>query len=254
MIKLLKCEQIKNRRRYIFLSAVLVTVLQLCWALYGNYDSVFIIKNGWMSFLYQLPLINAIFLPVLSIIVSSRLCDAEHKGAMIKQLAVVTDKGKLYDAKFIYGISITLFCVIISWAVTIIFGYVIGFDGSVPIKLYLMYLLFTIVPTVCIYIFQHILSFLFKNQAVSFFAGIIGTFCGVFSMFLPSLPLLRCLVLWGSYGTLQFVGMFGWTKETRYENAYFDIMPTDFLYFTALCTICIAMYFIGRQLFCRKEV
>ena len=73
-------------------------------------------------------------------------------------------------------------------------------------------------------------------------------------MFLPSLPLLRRLVLWGSYGTLQFVGMFGWTKETRYENAYFDIMPTDFLYFTALCTICIAMYFIGRQLFCRKEV
>lgn len=253
MIKLLQCEFRKTRGRYIFITAIVITVIQLCWALYGKYGD-FMLENGWMAFLYQLPLVNAIFMPILSVIVSSRLCDIEHKGAMLKSLAVITEKGKIYDAKFIYGLSITLFCNIVSWAVTIIGGYVIGFHGGVPIKLYLLYLLFTVTPTIAIYIFQHTLSLLFKNQAVTFFAGIIGTFGGLFSMFLPQLPWMRKSLIWGYYGVLQFVGLFGWTSETRYTNARFEVMGFDWNWFCVLIVVSIVMYIIGRKLFCGKEV
>lgn len=253
MIKLLQCEYRKTRGRYIFFTALIITLIQLCWALYGNYTE-FTIRNGWMMFLYEFPLENAIFMPILSIIVSSRLSDIEHKGAMFRKLLVIAEKGKIYDAKLIYGLSVILFCNILSWCVTVIFGYIKGFYGDVPVMLYLLYLLFTVVPTFTIYIFQHTLSLLFKNQAVTFFAGVIGTFCGLFSMFLPQFPILRRLFIWGYYGVLQFVGMFGWTKEERYSNVYFDVMDIDWTFFIVLIVICIVMYVIGRKLFCKREV
>ncbi len=253
MIKLLKCEYMKTRRCDIFFTALAMTAAQIAWSLHGNYND-FMLKSGWMAFLYQLPLLNAIFMPILSIIVSSRLCDIEHKGVMLKQLTTITERGKIFDAKFIYGLSIVLFCSMINWTATIIGGYAIGFHGNVPIKLYLLYLLFTITPTIAIYIFQHTLSLLYKNQAVTFFAGIIGTFGGLFSMFLPQIPWLRKSLIWGYYDALQFVGLFGWTKETRYANAYFKVMGFDWLFFGVLIIASILMYIVGRKLFCRKEV
>lgn len=253
MIKLLQCENRKTRGRYVFTTALIITVIELVWALHGEYDG-FLLENGWMVFLYQLPLINAICMPIMSIIVSSRLCDIEHKGAMLKQLTVTVDKGKIYDAKFIYGLSIVLVCSIISYIAVIIGGYVLGFYGRVPIKLYLLYLLFTVIPTMAVYIFQHILSLLFKNQAVTFCAGIIGTFGGLFSMFLPNVPLLRRILIWGWYGAMQFVGLFGWTKETRYATAYFEVMDIDWVFFAVMIAVCVIMYFVGKKIFCRKEL
>lgn len=253
MIKLLQCEYRKTRRQYIFLASLAITAVQLCWALYNTYND-FTLKWGWIMFLYRFPLINTIFMPFLSIIVSSRLADIEHKGNMHKLLEAVTDKGKIYDAKFIYGISIVLICNLLNWSVTILFGYIKGFHGDVPIKLYLLYLLFTITPTTVIYIFQHILSLIFKNQAITFFAGIIGTFCGLFSMFLPPIPFMRQILLWGYYGVLQFVGMFGWTKETRMANVYFEVVEINWVFFGVLIGAGIVMYIIGRYIFCRKEV
>lgn len=252
MIKLLQCEFKKTRRRSIFITALIITAAELVWLLYGNYND-FIIENGWMAFLYELPLANTIFMPILSIIVSSRMCDIEHKGAMLKLLSSVAEKGRIYDAKLFYGLSIVLFCNILSLGAEIIFGCIKGFGGSVPIRLYLLQLLFTLTPTVGIYVFQHTLSLLFKNQAIAFFTGIIGTFCGLFSMFLPW-PWLRRIFLWGYYGALQFVGLFGWEKETRYANAYYAVTDIDWLSFGILVAACAAMYIAGRILFCRKDV
>lgn len=253
MMKLLKCEFLKTRRCYIFLTALVITALGLCWGLYGNYTDI-IIKHGWRMFLYQFPLVNAIFLPLLAMVVSSRICNTEHKGLMLKQLCCITNPGKLYDAKLIYGLSIICACTLIMWTVTIAFGMHKGFEGALPMDLYLLYLLFTIVPTAVIYIFQHTLSLIFKNQAISFFVGILGEFVGIFSMFLPSIPALRKSVLWGYYGTLQFVGMFDWSKETRYANVHFDVMPIDWTSFGILLAAGILIYFIGRYVFQKKEV
>lgn len=253
MIKLLKCEFMKTRGRWIFITALILTAAQLCWALYGNYSD-FVLKNGWMEFLYSLPLTNSIFLPILSVIISSRLADTEHKGVMLKQLAVITDKGKIYDAKFIYGFAITLISLLINFAVTIAFGYYKGFHGDVPIDLYLHFFVFTLVPTIEIYIISHALSLLFKNQAVSFSVGILGTFAGLFSMFLPQTPMLRKILPWGHYGALSFVGMFGWDKEARYANVYFECMGMDWRLCFILIAVCVVLYLIGRRMFIKKEM
>lgn len=253
MITLLKCEYEKTRRTYLFLTVLGITLIQLCWAFYGIYREESL-KWGWMMFLYQFPLVNSFFLPLLSVVISSRLADLEHKGVMLKYLAVITDKKRIYDAKLIYGLFIVSLCNLISWSATILFGYIVGFSGAVPLRLYLLYLLFTIMPTIVVYQLLHALSLLFQNQAVSFFNGIIGTFIGLFSMFLPQFPILRLVFPWGYYGALQFIGMFGWTKETRMKNVYFSVMEIDWVAFGILILMGIALYLIGEKLFERKEV
>ena len=253
MIKLLKCEFMKTRRRYVFVTALVITAAMLAW-IYPRNRSTDLLRLGWMANLYELPLINSIFMPLLSIIVSSRLCDIEHKGAMLKQLAVAEKRGQIYDAKLLYGLAIMMFCVVLSWGMTIAFGYVAGFEGGPPIRLYLLYLLLTAAPTITVYIFQHTLSICFKNQAVTFCTGAIGTFFGTFSMFLPQLPWLRGSLIWGYYGALSFVGLFDWTKDDRYKLAHFDVIGVDWKFFVALIFICAAIYIIGREIFKRKEL
>lgn len=253
MRSLLQCEYRKTRRRYLLLTMLGITIVELVWALYGDYTP-FNIKNGWLMFLYQFPLYNAIFLPILSIVISSRLCDIEHKGLMLNQLGAMIEKEKLYDAKLLYGLGIVISSVLFSWLLLILFGMYMGFAGKIPWKLYLLYLLFTVVPTVIVYTLQHTLSLLFKNQAVTFFTGIIGEFCGVFALFLPYYPLLRKLFPWGYYGALQFVGMFGWSRETKMKNVYFAVMDIDWNFFWIQLVIGVLLYLIGRKLFCEREV
>lgn len=257
MIKLLQCEYKKTRRRYILLSALGLTVLAGGVGLYGDYagpSANFLLQNGYMMFLYELPLVNAIFFPLMSIIVASRLCDIEHKGANFKQICTLTSRGKLFNAKLLYGLTIVSLSVVLLWAATLLVGKAYGFGGEIPIRLYLLYLLFTLVPTAAIYMFQYSLSMLFKNQAIPFFVGILGEFAGLFSMFLPQLPWLRKSVFWGYYGALQFVGLFGWTRETRYSEAYFELMPCDWLSFAVLLLTAVVIYIIGKTLFCKKEL
>lgn len=253
MIRLLQCEWRKTRRCYIFLTALGISTVGLIWALAGNYNED-VLRHGWRMFLYQLPLVNAMFLPMLAMVVSARLCGIEHKNGMQKQLCCMTERGKLYDVKLISGLGIMIICMVFMWCVTVAFGMYKGFAGEFPLKLWLLHLLFTLVPTIVIYIFQHTLSMLFQNQAIAFFAGIFGEFVGIFSMFLASVPFLRKLFLWGYYGELQFVFMFGWTRETRYANAHFDVMPIAWDSFAVLLAEGAVLYALGRYLFRRKEL
>lgn len=252
MRKQWKCEWKKTRGRHILLIALLITAVGLCWTLHGNYDEK-VLQEGWMIFLYQMPLTNAIFFPMLSIVVASLLCGLEHKGKMLKQLGCMTPMGKLYDGKLLYGLGIVSICVMVQFITVVSFGFLKGFDGVFPAKLYGFYLLFTIVPTIALYIFQHTLSMLFANQSIPFFAGVIGEFAGIFSMFLPQFPWLRKSLLWGYYGVLQFVGMFGWSKDKR-DMYYFEVMPIDWMFFFVLIVVILFLYGIGRKLFCEREV
>ncbi len=258
MRKLLKCEFMKSKRRYILLTALFVLAVACIWAFYDQSKAEdvleFTLENGWNLLLYQFPIINSIFFPLLSSVIASRLCDLEHKGNCLKLICTLIPRGRLYDAKLIYGLSITQSCVVLFWAATIIYGKLYGFRGSLPIVPYLLYLLFTLSATAAIYCFQHALSMIFKNQAVPFFVGILGQFAGIFSLFLPQYPLFRRAVVWGYYGALQFMGLYGYTRETRYTYAFMQHMGYDWMSFGILIVMTLIIYLAGRKIFCEKEL
>ena len=257
MTALLKAEYLKNRRRYIFLTALALTTAAGAWAFYGSYtgeSGSFALENGYMLYLYQLPLINTIFFPLMCTLIASRLAEIEHSGGGFRRLCVIAERERVYDAKLIYGLTPVLLCAVLFCAAAAVTGKIAGFTKPLPVKLYLIHLLFTLIPTAALYILQHSMSMLIKNQAVSLCVGALGEFMGLFSMFLPQLGALRRYFPWSWYGALQFVGLFGWTKETRYADAYLAVMGYDWLcraisVFAALC-----FYAIGRGLFSRKEI
>lgn len=252
-MKLLKCEYLKTRKRYVWLTALIITAFCLIWTLHGNYND-FILDNGWMMFLYQLPIINTLFLPILAMVIASRLADIEHKGVMLKQLCPITEKGRLFDAKLLYGLLIMTVSLVIMYTGIVVGCNFIGFRSEFPVRLYAIFFLFTATTTFVIYILQHTLSLLIKNQIIPFFIGIIGEFIGIISLFLPSAPILRKSIIWGYYGVLGFVGMFGWDKDSRYANAYFEVMHIDWTFWCVLIACGILIYIIGRKIFCEKEI
>lgn len=244
----------KARGLWIFTSALVLSGIFLCWFLFTGQVTEDTIRLGWYMNLYQLPLVNAIFLPLMSMVVASRLCGAEHRGHMLKALCAMEKKAAVYDAKLVYGLAVVILCDIIIWAVIIAYGFIIGYKGPFPAKLYAMTIIFTLVPTAVIYIFQHTLSLVFRNQAAAFFSGVIGEFAGIFSLFLPNIPILRKMLIWGWYGALQLVGLYGWNKETRFQYAYFETMPIDGLFLAAVFFSGAAIYAVGKYVFVKKEV
>ncbi len=255
MITLIKCELKKLKGRYFFVMSAVFIMLYLAWVMHG-YDkpSEADLKFGWKLLLYQLPLINTILLPFICSVTASRLCETEHSGNMLKQLCTLTSRGRLFDAKLFLGILSVGISVAVMWVCIVMLGFIKGFWGKFPVDLYIKYLIFTLLPTFEIYILQHSLALCFKNQSVGFFTGIAGEFAGVFSIFLQNVPWLRKLLIWGHYGALDLMGMYGWTKETKFENVYFvtyDISPI-FIIFIIASTVLI--YLFGRYMFERKEL
>lgn len=253
MTKLLQCEWRKTRRCYVILTALALTALTIAAGLRGHYSED-VIRLGWRMLLYQLPLVNAIFLPLTAAVLASRLCGIEQRDGMLRQLCCLTERGKLFDAKLGCGLVLMTASVLIIWGATVLFGFVKGFEGEWPARLYVYYLLFTLVPTLAIYIFQHTLSLCIKNQAVPFFIGIGGETVGLFMMFIPNLPWLRKSLLWGYYGVFSFMGLFDWSKETRFQFAHFEVMTIDWAAFAGLTAGCVVLYLAGREWFKRKEI
>ncbi len=253
MIKLLKCEYLKTRRRYIFLTLLAVTAMALVWTLNGRVTED-TRRLGWMIYLYQLPVLDSVIMPLMAMLAASRLWDIEHRGGMLRRLVPVSGRNELYDAKVIYGLSMLIPCLVIDWAGVIVFGFVNGFQGDFPLRLYLTRLLCALLPTVTIFLLQNALSMAFRNQAVPFAVGITGTFVGMFSMFLPRLPWLRRLTVWGGYGALSFVGMYGYTAETRWRDVFFTVDEPDPFAAIFLTLAALAAYSMGKRLFKLKEV
>ena len=92
---LLKAEYLKNRRRYIFLTALALTAAAGAWAFYGSYtgeSGSFALENGYMLYLYQPPLINTIFFLLMCTLIASRLAETEHSGGGFRRLCVIAER------------------------------------------------------------------------------------------------------------------------------------------------------------------
>lgn len=250
MIKALKTEFLKTKRRYILLTVLAITAIEIIWFTYGDLSDD-VIAQGWLMLLYQTPIVNAIIHPFLCCTVASRLCDIEYKGLMFKQLSCIYDRGALFDAKLLFGMMFITLSILIQFAAMIVYGAVCGFGGTFPLSYYGMQILFTIAITGAVYLVQHILSITIKNQTIPFVIGVLGTFAGLFSMFLPQLPWLRKIILWGYYGEMMFIGN-NWSRETRINDFY--MMGVSWSGFITLIIFIVVIYIIGKKLFISKEV
>lgn len=212
-------EFVKLRGRLLWLLPVLCLAVQgawLWWAMRSMSHQE--IVQGWQHYLYQLPVTNALFLPVLMAVMASRVADVEHKGLMLKTLYTMQPRGQLLLAKLLLGGWYLLWLMVGQLFTLLFIGLYKGFYGPIPWGYLGCHVLFTYTITLCIYLVQLLLSLFVVNQAVPLIVGIAGSFCGLFSLFLLNHPLSR-LVLWTYYSQLFLCGM-NWDKETRITEMY----------------------------------
>lgn len=250
MIALWKAEYQKTRGRHLFLFVFAMSAVALACVVGGNLSEDAIAK-GWYMLLYQMPLINALMLPVMAMLLSFRLGDLEHKNGMFKQLCCITEKGKLFDAKLLYGFGLMLIGIVIQWCGIIADGlFRHHFGGSFLWKEYLLLLLFTIAPTAAIYVLQHVVVMCCAKPTVPYAVGIIGEFAGVLSLFLPY-EWFSNMMPWGYYGALILIRA-DYDRATRISTYYYR--EVNWGGFAAVSLMTIVFYVVGRMIFCRKEV
>lgn len=207
------------------------------------------IVQGWQYYLYNLPVMNAILLPVLMAVLASRSADIEHKGQMLRQLRTVETFGMLLLTKLIYGSWHLLWLLAGQIATMLFIGCYKGFYGPIPWNYFGYYLLFTFLVTLCIYLVQLLCSLLVRNQVISLVMGLAGGFCGLFSLFLQRHWLSK-LLLWTYYSQLFLCGM-NWDRQTRATDMYW--VAPDWGSFALLAAGFIVTLVIGWCLLERKE-
>lgn len=99
MIRYLSLEFYKIRRRGVFLTALLLCGVEGAWTAYSVQS--YFEENGanliWNNLFTNLAMLHGLFLPLAIAVLSSRICDMEHKGDTWKLLGTAAEPmGKLY--------------------------------------------------------------------------------------------------------------------------------------------------------------
>lgn len=207
------------------------------------------LETGYHYMLYDIPLMNALIMSLVLAVLSSRIWDIEVKGNTFKILCTLQSRKSIYNSKTIYGIIfITVFCTLQIISI-IALGTLFHFGDTIPANHLAFLFITTFMVSMVIFFIQQIFSFLCNNQFAPLCIGLIGSFTGLFTAFLPRT--VQKFIIWSYYSLLQTAGM-SWNDKTKSMNFYYMTFNLKLLLFTT-CLACL-MYLIGKVLFIRKEV
>ena len=226
LIKDYSIEINKQKRRKNLLLFIGVVLAEMFFV-FGNYSKQRGLEDGWMLMFYNMPIMNSLFLPVVVGGFASRLMDLEHKGDMLKCLYTFTTPARLFFTKYIYGALSILALVVMQCASMVLMMNMLDFPRNFGMMHMLFYGMATFVTCMTLFSIHMILSFFHKNQALGISVGILGSFLGLFSAYLPE-SVFQKLLPWGTFATSLFIRL-DWDRETR-ETAWilekFDFSST----------------------------
>lgn len=254
MIRLLITELKKTRRRHTGLVYGAALGLMLVWALWAmskmeNRNNV-ITQQGYYYLLANFPLMNSFLLPVIIACAESRLCDIEVKGNTFKLLCTLQPRRSIYHIKLLVSF---LYLLLFTTAQTALIRGLCGLfhvKQPCPAQHMLFFFLANLTVGTVLVIIQQSLSLLSDNQLFPLIVGVGGTFVGIFSGFLPQIPIQR-LLPWGYYSVFLTVGL-NYEQATRTITYY----PVPFAYrsYIGFAVFGIIAYLIGKDRFMKKEV
>ena len=246
----LSVEWTKTRHRRLWLPVAALVAMQglwLAWAVRGMDAAE--AAQGYLGCLYQLPMMNAIVMPVAAAVLVSRLCDMEHRGDTFKQLFTMQPAHGLFDAKLVLGGAWLLAAVVGQLAAIRLVGSWKGFTDALTTGDVLCYLGGQFLVSLFLALLLQVLALRFKNQFVPLAAGLILGFLGLMSMFFP--PAVMRLSPAAYYGLLSNVRMV-WDPDTRVVT-YFR-QPFSWSDLSLLLAATAVLYGWGRRDFGNREV
>ena len=234
--------ELKKQKRRHNLLLFLGVVFAEMFFIFANYQKQRGLADGWMLLFYNMPIMNSLFLPVVVAGFASRLNDIEHKGDMFKCLYTFTTPLRLFFTKYIYGaFSILILVVMQCISMNVMMG-LLDFPKDFGASHMLFYGMATFITCMTLFSLHMILSFFHRNQALGISVGILGSFLGLFSAYLPE-SLFQKLLPWGTFATSLFIRL-DWDRQTR-ETAWilerFDFSSTLINVCWIAILICISM-------------
>lgn len=242
----LSIELSKQKHLHIWLIPVFFAGIIFLWECWGHRRTGSI---GYTYTLYQVPLLNSLVMPLMISVLASRCCDMEWQGDTLKQLCTLQRKGQFYDNKFLHEtlylmLFVALECLMIPLCGTI-FAYS---DVLTPLAL-LQHGAVTAVTGLTVLTLQHFFSLTLRNQIVSLFMGLAGSFLGLFAQYLPGS--ISRWILW-SYFAGFLTSRMHWDRDTR--DMWFTPVPFPLLKFLLFALFGMILYLSCRAVFLRKEV
>ncbi|MGA8941294.1 MAG: ABC transporter permease [Thermoactinomyces sp.] len=250
MIKILRLEYFKLRRKKIGVIMVSILIVQMLWAFMSISRSI--ARNPddaiWESIIFMTSSMNGLFMPILSAIVISRICDMEHKGSTWKMLvATNVNRGQLYAAKYICANILLLCGILVQTVLMIVFGQLKNFPGSPPIGWFLQFIGGSLLTTLGVTALQQWISLAIKNQAFALSLGMLGGFIGMTSGLFPAT--VRHLFIWSYYLDLSPIT----NQYTESANVYLA-QPVGFEMIIVTVMMTVLFYMIGSLHISRQEI
>ncbi|WP_341347175.1 ABC transporter permease [Paenibacillus sp. FSL H3-0469] len=200
MTRALFLEYYKLRRRKVWAMMTLFLAAELGWAAMSISISISRSADNaaWEALIFSLSSMNGLFLPILSAIVVSRICDMEHKGDTWKML-MTTSVGRqaVYAAKFVCAGSLILYGILAQVVFIAGFGMFHRLSEPLPADLLLQFTAGTLIASLLIIAMQQWISLAVKNQAFALCLGMLGGFLGTTASLFPAA--VRQLVVWSYY-------------------------------------------------------
>lgn len=187
-MKAVALELYKLRRKRLLPMTVLFLGVEIAWAFAAAARSMARQSGpaGWEPVLAALASMNGLFLPILTAVCVSRICDMEHKGNTWKLLYTLSvRRSGLYAAKFAAAAAVMLAACLVQTAAVAVFGISRGFGPPLPFALLARFFAGAALPTLVIIALQQWVSMAAKNQTFALALGMIGGFIGLAADFLP---------------------------------------------------------------------
>lgn len=190
---------------------------------------------------------NGFFMPIISAVIVSRICDMEHKGSTWKML-VATNVGRrhLYAAKYISTNSLLLYGIFVQALFIIVFGVIKDFPSTLPIDLFIRFI-GGLLTTLAVTALQQWISFAIKNQAFALCLGMLGGFIGMTAGLFPAA--IRRIFIWSYYLDLSPV-------TYRYDESAgaYLVQPLSFGIVVGALIMTVLFYIAGIIHVSRQEI
>lgn len=249
-MKTVRLEFYKLRHKKIFFMIILFLLFEMGWVFMSSATSMSRNPDSkdWNGIIMTVASLNGLFLPILTAVVVSRICDMEHKGNTWKMLmAASVSRGRIYISKYICVCTLLLIVGLVQVAAVVAFGLLYGLNGHVPISMLMIFLGGTLLTSMAVTALQQWISTVLKNQAFALCAGMLGGFAGMTAPLFPAS--IRNIFMWSYYTGLCPV-TYSYSNNTMkfVANNIGTFMPA------AVLLMGIAIFIAGSIHVSKKEV
>lgn len=237
----------KGRRKHLWLICSAMLGALLVWFGYQSARQVEVTAD-YRVLLYSLPTANAVFLPLLSTVVASTVCDVENRANMWKQLLALERAEDLFCAKWLACALVLAVMVTAEVASACAVGGVLGFQ---PVPAGEGFVFWASTLSVCLFVatVAECLCLFIANQFVPLVMGVALSFLGLFSMYLPRA--ISAFVPSSYFGLLSTVGM---SYDYATGVITWNTVPWPVGYFVVIVLLTVAAFAVSLRAFARKEL